>query len=397
MYFMAMLFAPITQFCRRYAKHLKQGGFLSDIRMMMQPLNKILAVDDNVIDIATIEKLLGERYGLKTATTGEDALAIAADFRPDIILLDNMMPGLDGEQVCRQIRADFRLRHTKIIMISGKSRVSERIEAYQAGADDYITKPFNEDELLAKIQVYLRLKSVEEVDQFKTDVLTLLSHEARTPLNSLIAPAEILMTEEEVDAEEKKLLIEMVHSSAKRLHRFFENVMLLSSLKSGKWQFDAEPADLCDVVHEAVCDAATKAAERKIKIDEKFHAGPTVSLDRRQIRRVVTAILDNAIRFSPPGWMIDVCVCGDDEYVCVSVTDRGEGIDPDYLPYVFEELSDPDIDHHSQGQGLSLAIARQIVRRHNGTIVVESAKGSGTTFTVKLPLTVPSELAHCEI
>jgi signal transduction histidine kinase len=364
--------------------------------MMMQPRNKILAVDDNVIDIVTIEKLLGERYDLMTATTGEKALAIAADFQPDIILLDNMMPGLDGGQVCRQIRADAGLRHTKIIMVSGKSRVSERIEAYQAGADDYITKPFNEDELLAKIRVYLRLKSVEEVDQFKTNVLTLLSHEARTPLNGLIAPAEMLMSEEEVDAEEKKLLIEMVHSAAKRLHRFFENVMLLSSLKSGKWQFNPEPADLCDVVHEAVCEAATKAAERKIKIEEKFEAGTTVCLDRQQIKRVIAAILDNAIRFSPPGWMVDVCVTGDNESICVSVTDRGEGIDPDYLTYVFDELSEHDIDHHSQGQGLSLAIARQIVQQHNGKISAESAKGSGTTFTVQLPLTV-REPAHCEI
>lgn len=365
--------------------------------MMMQPRNKILAVDDNVIDIVTIEKLLGERYDFKTATTGKEALEIAADFQPDIILLDNMMPVLDGGQVCRQIRADSGLRHTKIIMVSGKSRVSERIEAYQAGADDYITKPFNEDELLAKIRVYLRLKSVEEVDQFKTNVLTLLSHEARTPLNGLIAPAEMLMSEEEVDAEERKLLIEMVHSAARRLHRFFENVMLLSSLKSGKWQFNPEPADLCEVVHEAVCEVATKAAERKIKIEEKFEVGPTVCLDRQQIKRVITAILDNAIRFSPPGWRVDVCVTGDNESIYVSVTDRGEGIDPDYLPYVFDELSEHDIDHHSQGQGLSLAIARQIVQQHNGEISVEGAKGSGTTFTVQLPLTVRSELVHCEI
>lgn len=365
--------------------------------MMMYPRNKILAVDDNVIDIITIEKLLGKDYDLKTATTGEEALEIAVDFRPDIILLDNMMPGLDGGQVCRQIRADSGLRHTKILMVSGKSMVSERIEAYQAGADDYITKPFNEDELLAKIRVYLRLKSVEEVDQFKTDVLTLLSHEARTPLNSLIGPAEMLMSEEEVDAEEKKLLIEIVYSAAKRLHRFFENVMLLSSLKSGKWQFSPEPADLCKVVHEAVCEVATKAAERKVKIEEKFDTGPTVCLDRQQIKRVVTAILDNAVRFSPSDSRVDVCIAGDNESVCVSVTDRGQGIEPDYLPYVFEELSAPDIDHHSQGQGLSLAIARQIIQQHNGTISAESKKGSGATFTVQLPVTVPSELAHCEI
>ena len=362
---------------------------------MMHPRNKILAVDDDSVDITTIEKLLGEDYELKTASTGEEALEIAADFRPDIILLDNMMPGLDGGQVCRQIRADSGLRHTKIIMLSGKSMVSERIEAYEAGADDYVTKPFNEEELLAKIRVYLRLKSVEEMDQFKTDVLTLLSHEARTPLNSLIAPAEMLMSEEEVDADEKKLLIEMVHSAAGRLHRFFENVMLLSSLKSGNWQFNPEPADLCEVVHEAVCEVSTKAAERKIKFEEKFDAGPAIFLDSAAIKRVITAILDNAIRFSPSEGSVDVCVSGDNESVSVSVTDRGQGIEPDYLPYVFEELSDPDVDHHSKGQGLSLAIARQIVQQHNGTLSAESIKGSGSIFTVRLPVMVPSELVNC--
>jgi two-component system sensor histidine kinase/response regulator len=364
---------------------------------MMQQRDKILAVDDDAIDIITIEKLLGERYDLRKATTGEEAMEIAAEFRPDIILLDNMMPGIDGGQVCRQIRADSGLRHTKIIMVSGKSMVSERIEAYQAGADDYITKPFNEDELLAKIRVYLRLKSVEEVDQFKTDVLTLLCHEARTPLNSLIAPAEMLMSGEEIDADDRKLLIEMMHSAARRLHHFFENVMLLSSLKSGKCQFNPKPIDLREVVHEAVCDVATSAADRRIKIEEKFDAGLTVNLDPKQIRRVVASILDNAIRFSPKGARVNVYVTGDNEYLNVSVTDRGEGIDPDYLPYVFEELSNADIDHHSQGQGLSLAIARQIIQQHNGTIGVESAKGSGTTFTVRLPVAVPSELAHCEV
>ena len=395
MYFMAMLFAPIIQFCRGYAKHLIPGDFLPDIFNMIHPRSKILAVDDDAIDIMTIEKLLGEHYELRTATTGREALEIAANFRPDIILLDNMMPGLDGGQVCRQIRADRALRHTKIIMLSGKSMVSERIEAYEAGADDYVTKPFDEEELLAKIRVYLRLKSVEEMDQFKTDVLTLLSHEARTPLNSLIAPAEMLMSEEEVDAEEKKLLIEMVHSAAGRLHRFFENVMLLSLLKSGNWQFNPEPADLCEVVHEAVCEVSTKAVERKIKIKEKFDAGPAIFLDSAAIKRVITAILDNAICFSPSVASVDVCVSGDNESVSVSVTDRGQGIEPDYLPYVFEELSDPDIDHHSKGQGLSLAIARQIVQQHNGTLSAESIKGSGSTFTVRLPVMVPSELVDC--
>lgn len=369
---------------------------------MAQPQNKILAVDDDQIDIANLQRLLGQDYDLRTATTGEQALRTAAGFRPDIILLDNMMPGIDGAEVCRQIRADAHLRHTKIIMVSGKSMVCERIEAYRAGADDYIIKPFDKDELLAKIRVHLRLKSVEELDQFKSDVLTLLAHEARTPLNGLLGPAEMLMSEDQMDPEERKLLVEMVYAAARRLHHFFENAMLLAALKSGKWPFRPAPVHLCDIVHEAIAEVADCAAQRNVKIEEQFssenpnNGGPCASLDRKEIGRALAAILDNAIRFSPPDGTVCVSVFSDDAGATVNVSDRGEGIDPDYLPYVFEELSDPDIDHHSRGQGLSLAIARLIVQQHNGTISVESTKGAGATFTVRLPIVVPSEAALCE-
>jgi len=398
--------APIKQLiafsAKPLQKSLKQCGYLSDIPVMAQPRNKILAVDDDQIDIANLQRLLGQDYDLRTATTGEQALRTAAGFRPDIILLDNMMPGIDGAEVCRQIRADAHLRHTKIIMVSGKSMVCERIEAYRAGADDYIIKPFDKDELLAKIRVHLRLKSVEELEQFKSDVLTLLAHEARTPLNSLLAPAEMLMSEDQMDPGERKLLVEMVYTAARRLHRFFENAMLLAALKSGKWPFRPAPVHLCDIVHDAIAEAADCAAQRNVKIEEQFswenpnNDGPSASLDRKEIGRALAAILDNAIRFSPPDGTVSVSVSTDETSATVSVSDRGEGIDPDYLPYVFEELSDPDIDHHSRGQGLSLAIARQIVQQHNGTISVESTKGAGATFTVQLPLVVPSAAALCE-
>jgi len=362
---------------------------------MMQPRSKILAVDDDVIDITIVKKLLAKDYDLRTASTGEQALEIAADFLPDIILLDVMMPGITGYETCRRIRANTGLGHTKIIMVSGQDTVSERLQGYEAGADDYITKPFDEGELLAKIRVYLRLKSVEEMDQFKTNVLTLLSHEARTPLNSLLAPAEMLMSDEKISAEEQKLLIELMCGAAKRLHRFFENAMLLSSLKSGKREFNPVPTNFCDIVHEAICEVAIKAAERKIKIEEEFNTSPTICLDQQEIKRVLTAILDNAVRFSPTGGSVTACIFDDDGDVCLSVTDQGEGIDLNYLPYVFDELSDPDVDHHSQGQGLNLAIARQVILLHGGTISAESTKGSGATFMVRLPVMVPSELAHC--
>ncbi|MBN1804277.1 MAG: hybrid sensor histidine kinase/response regulator [Sedimentisphaerales bacterium] len=355
-----------------------------------------MAVDDNAVDVMVIKKILEREYELRTGSTGEQALEIARDFLPDIILLDNMLPGIGGGEVCQQIRSDSRLRHTKIIMVSGKTMVSERVEAYEAGADDYITKPFDREELLAKIRVYLRLKSVEEVDQFKTNVLTLLGHEARTPLNSLIASSEMLISEDDINPEEQKMFAELVLNGAKRLQCFFDKAMMLSSLKSGKRRFNMVQVNLCQIVREAICEVTEKAAERNIKMEEIFDAEAIVYVDGREIKSVVVMILDNAIRFSPSDEPVKIYISSDNKNVCVRVIDHGRGIDSDYLPYVFEELSDPDVAHHSEGHGLSLAIARQIILQHNGNISVESTKGSGTVFKIELPIVVTSEIVHCE-
>ena len=131
----------------------------------MQTKKRVLAIDDSELNIEIIKEVLDDEYNLKTATTGEEALEVAVDFRPDIILLDIMMPGMDGYEVCQQIRANPVLRHTRIIMISAKAMTSERIEGYEAGANVYIAKPFDGEELLMKIRSQLRLAALEKEEE----------------------------------------------------------------------------------------------------------------------------------------------------------------------------------------------------------------------------------------
>ena len=126
---------------------------------------KVLAVDDNELNLDVIKDALGDKYSLKTAETGEEALEVAVDFRPDIILLDIMLPGIDGYEVCQQIRAEPALRHTRIIMVSAKILTSERIEGYEAGANIYIAKPFDEGELLTHVRTQLHLAILEKAEK----------------------------------------------------------------------------------------------------------------------------------------------------------------------------------------------------------------------------------------
>ena len=121
----------------------------------MQMRKKVLAVDDNPENNAIVEETLGEFYELKTATTGEQALDIALDFQPDIILLDIMLPGIGGYEVCRRLREHSALSNTKIIMVTAKGALEDRVKGYEVGANDYITKPFEEENLLESVEFFL--------------------------------------------------------------------------------------------------------------------------------------------------------------------------------------------------------------------------------------------------
>jgi CheY-like chemotaxis protein len=131
----------------------------------VQEKSKILAVDDNSINLAVIEELLGSQYNLITVSTGLDALKVAQEFRPDLILLDIMLHGMNGYEVCQQIRKSSSLKHTKIIMVSAKAMTSERLKGYQVGADDYLTKPFDGEELLAKVCAQLHPKPIKAIQE----------------------------------------------------------------------------------------------------------------------------------------------------------------------------------------------------------------------------------------
>ena len=137
----------------------------------MRVKGKILAVDDDPNNITIVEELLEDNYDLKTAASGQEALDIARDFRPDVVLLDIMMPGMSGYEVCRKLRERYTPQQTKIIMVSARAMVSELNEGYDAGADDYITKPFEGDEFLEKVRLHLLPKNTQEADQAQDDFI----------------------------------------------------------------------------------------------------------------------------------------------------------------------------------------------------------------------------------
>ncbi|NJN45666.1 MAG: hybrid sensor histidine kinase/response regulator [Candidatus Competibacteraceae bacterium] len=357
----------------------------------MSVREKILIVDDNPTNIEILQEYLEDNYDLEIASSGTEALERAATFQPAIILLDIMMPGMDGYEVCKRIRATPSLAHIKIIILSVKAMLSERLEGYTSGADDYITKPFEEEELLAKVRVYLRLKSVEEMNELNSNLLAMLSHETRTPLTSILMPVEILLADHTMDADKRKTLLGIVYDGTKNLQKLFDKIFLLNTLKTGTASFDFVQTDLCELINTAIGTLSTAVAAREISIEPQLPETLLVRMDRQKIQKVIEAILDNAVRFSPVGNAVQINVFQDDQHGVVTIIDHGDGIDPQFLPQVFNEFACSDVDHHGGGHGLSLAIAKQIVGYHGGVIDADSTPQVGTTITLRLPLAGPVE------
>lgn len=342
--------------------------------------NRILAVDDHPTNLEILRGILQPVHEVDTAERGLDAITLAKKHRPDIVLLDIMMPGMDGYEVCRQMRQDPNLRSCKILMLTAKSTTSDRLKGFEAGADDYLTKPFDAAELLAKVSVFLRLKSVEEVDQMKADLLTLLNHETRTPLNGIISPAEMLLEGESMTDDERHMWIEMIYQNSKDLLSFIQKATLLNALSSGYQSFTRAPVLLSDIV------------EAQLNLAE--HGNSVISyLDDSVIGNVDTAEFGNAVHYlisfaisqsSAPNPVIVRLVRATDT-AHLSISFAGE-LDSDHITSLFDGLGRADVFHHHRDQSaLELAIANEVLDLHNCKTTVQPISGK-TRIAVEIPL-----------
>lgn len=347
-------------------------------------MRRVLAVDDNPRNLLIIDKALDGEFELVTAASGEEALEIAPRFRPDVVLLDIMMPGIDGHETCRRLRAMHTLAASKIIMVSARATTADRLEGYTAGANDYLTKPFDPDELLAKLRVYIQLKSIQEVDHLKSDLLGMLGHETRTPLTAVLGPAAILLEDPTLTADQL-ILVEMIRSGGLRLLSLVEKVAYLTRLKAGL----APPAKTVlasDVLVGRAVEAARERASRTdVAIEVSADEPIQLEVDPGQLKSALEMLVDNALRLSPPASTVRIDIRSSGPWAEISVRDLGPGIAPAMLDRVFDEFATEDLQSHSRGHGLSLATARLIVEQHGGNLVAESEAGHGATFRVLLP------------
>ena len=356
--------------------------------MAKRKKSKILIVDNDPMNILILEDILGDEYQLKTIPLSETSQAEAINFQPDLILLDILSNESNAYDFCKQLREDDTLKFVKIILVSSKTLLKDRLKGYSVGADDHIAKPFDKGELLAKIRIFIRLKSVEEIDRVKDDLLNLFSHETRTPLNAIIGFSKLLMESKSISKEEQEF-IELIQESGLSLLNLSNKAILLSTLKNENYVLDALDTPL-SLILENTLEKTPPAKEKKnITIYNSIDYTPTLHVDANLIVTALTFIIDNAVKYSEPNSTVTLSHTLDNTYLSIHVKDEGCGVPVERLDSLFSEFGVKDIEHHGRGHALSLAIVNYIMELHEGVVTVKNnTPEPGATFTLSFPISV---------
>ena len=350
----------------------------------MQTEYKILVVDDEPSNTIMLSELLGAAYTVATASSGEEAIDLLPSFEPDMILLDVMMPGINGYETCRRIRNDRGHQFVKIILLSARSDLKQRLEGYNAGADDYIGKPFDFDELQQKVKIFLKLKRTEEVDRIQSCLLQYFSRETRTPLNNILAPAESLLKNNSLDGEAKQC-VEIIMESSKRLLEFIRKVSLLCELKRGL-QPDRRKGFLVSHLQAIIQRHSTTASRTAVSITLKTTDDCMIAVDWKLFDKVIGFILENAIEHSPDNASVEVRAEVINDICRIVISDKGKGIKPGLMESLFDDGAVLQKNSfREEYRGFSLAIAKQVVVLHGGTIKAHNNPDTGAEFCVEIP------------
>lgn len=361
--------------------------------MDVSPTDKILVVDDSPNDIFLIKTILEEKgYVVTAANNGPAALAKIASSIFDLILLDVMMPGMDGYEVTERIRARPDISFVPILLIIDHNS-SNVLYGLDMGADDFIRKPVTVDELLARVRSLVSLKHSinerDEIDRQCQDFVSRLTHDLRTPL---VAAERIMSLFLEGSLGElSPSMIEamtIMARSNRNLLSMVNTLLEVYRFEAGRKNLVFQLVEMKGLIHEVVDGLTPLAEEKKLSINIKYMNNFKASImgDRLELHRLFTNLVANAIKFTDSGFIHLKLTASKhrDDYIDIEVADTGQGIPLDEQATLFERFSPGN--HKRSGSGLGLYLSRRIVEAHQGNIRVTSEPGKGSVFTVNLPV-----------
>lgn len=418
--------------------------------MSALPVADILIVDDRPDDLQLLSSLLATQgYRVRSAASGDSALASVLADPPELILLDIALPGLNGYELCRRIKADDRVRLIPIIFVSARSDTADKVEAFANGGADYITKPFHETEIIVRIENQLRIGRLQQTLQQKlhdrlveqselestnrdlearvadrtaelqarqqelivlqtrleaaldkehalnslmAQLLETIAHEFSTPLSIINTATQMLkLNRSQNRIQNDDRCFHMINASVSRISQTLKNTMTLTTAESNALQFCPESLDLAQFCRTIVSTwkLPSGSGHRIEFLDQENDPETAIaSVDVTLFRQLLTNLLQNAIRFSPQGGLVQLQLEIKPVEFILRVRDFGIGIPTAEQSQVFKQFyraSNANSVPGTPGVGLGLAVVQQIVRLHGGTVALESKLGQGTIVAVTLP------------
>jgi len=395
---------------------------------MTENTGSVLIADDNPRNLQLISTLLKDRgYKLYITTSGENAIRFLADNQPDLILLDIMMPGMSGFEVCRIIKTDERLSEIPVIFLTAKNDQEDIIAGFEAGAVDYIIKPFYAHEVLARVSAQMQIiqakkilaeknAALEQINKClleakskienhaeelaalnaeKNKFFSIIAHDLRGPLAGLTGLSELLFLKlenaGETDAEEIIEFAKMLHDSSSQVFELLENLLEWAQIQMNTINFQPEKTPLRQLIINAIGIYQNDLKKKDLTLSIKVNENETVFGDQTMLKAIFRNLTTNAIKFTPKGGTVEIKAGrANDQKIKIQFKDSGIGMDKSLIDKLFR-LDQKVSRAGTEGEvssGIGLILCKNLVDKHNGSIDVKSAPGKGTTFTVNLPLIV---------
>ncbi len=371
----------------------------------------ILIVDDEPNNLKVLHNLLTQNnYDVRAARDGKTAIEATKATHPDLILMDIKMPSMTGYEACEILKQDEDLADIPVIFISALNNVNDIVKAFQVGGVDYVTKPFQFEEVLARVHNHLTIvyqqrqlrsqhdqiegmrqrdqERFNKISEVREQFIQAATHDLKNPLAIVMGCADLMSRMDEVRGHPHlhECIDSILHAS-KEMMSLVTGMLDLVKMQS-TLTLNLQPVELGNFVGELVSSARIKAMERNIDLKlTTQNSDIPVRIDAHLIQRVMDNLISNAIKYSPDDTTVEIMTVQEENKAVVHITDQGFGIDPDHIKHIFDPFfraKKYDGEREIEGTGLGLSVVKELIEQHNGHINVVSELGEGTTFSIYL-------------
>ena len=362
---------------------------------------KILIVDDVVSNVLLLKILLtNEKFQVCTANNGYSCIEMAKNEHPDLILLDVMMPDISGFDTAVILKKDEETRDIPIIFLTALNTPADLVKGFQVGANDFLTKPFNKEELVMRVTQQISLVAAKRIIEKQNAELratltnrdkmySVIAHDLRSPMASIRMVLNLVVASVSPETVGPELfeLLDKANKESEEVHDLLDNLLKWTKSQTGRLNVVTQDLDLNDIIPGVVEIFEMIGQTKNIKFSLQQTGEPLiVHADNDMLKTVVRNFMSNAVKFSPEGSTIEINMTTEGDFAKVSVRDHGVGIAPERVATIFNDGETTYGTGGEEGSGLGLQLCKDFARKNGGDVRLESTLGEGSTFSFTIPI-----------